>query len=56
VFGIDPPLDFEHFYNGAKRVVRLSIPAQINGEVTYMIGRIEKEMRGTPETARENVA
>ena len=51
VFAIDPPLDWERFYNSAKRVVRLSNPAQINGEVTYMIDRIKKEMGGTPETA-----
>lgn len=54
VFGVDPPLDWEHFYNGAKRVVRLSDPAKVNGEVTYMIGRIEKEMNGTPQVALEN--
>jgi len=54
VFAVDPPLDFERFYNGAKRVVRLSLPTQVNGEVTYMIDRIEKEMRGTPQTAKEN--
>ena len=54
VFAIDPPLDWERFYNSAKRVVRLSDPAKVNGEVTYMIGRIEKEMNGTPQTALEN--
>lgn len=53
-FAIDPPLDWERFYNSAKRVVRLSNPAQINGEVTYMIDRIKKEMGGTPETALVN--
>ncbi|MBO9153878.1 hypothetical protein ACFOTA_16785 [Chitinophaga sp. GCM10012297] len=54
VFGIDPPLDWERFYNSAKRVVRISAPGQVNPEVTYMIGRIEKEMKGTPQTALEN--
>jgi hypothetical protein len=54
VFAVDPPLDFERFYNTAKRVVRLSVPAQVNGEVNYMIDRIEKEMKGTPQTAKEN--
>ena len=54
VFAIDPPLDWERFYNSAKRVVRLSDPAKVNGEVTYMIGRIEKEMQGIPENAIEN--
>jgi hypothetical protein len=54
VFAVDPPLDWERFYKSAKRVVRLSNPAQVNGEVTYMIDRIKKEMGGTPETALEN--
>lgn len=54
VFAIDPPLDWERFYNSAKRVVRLSEPSKVNSEVTNMIGRIEKEMRGTPKTALKN--
>lgn len=54
VFAVDAPLDWERFYNSAKRVVRLSVPAQVNGEVTYMIDRIEKEMKGTPQTALPN--
>lgn len=54
VFAIDSPLDWEGFYNGAKRVVRLSDPAAVNNEVTYMIDRIEKEMKGTPKTNLAN--
>ncbi|CAN5805035.1 hypothetical protein BH10BAC3_BH10BAC3_30570 [soil metagenome] len=54
VFAVDPPLDWERFYKAAKRVVRLSNPAQVNGEVTYMIDRIKKEMNGTPENGIEN--
>jgi hypothetical protein len=54
VFAVDPPLDWQRFYDSAKRVVRLSNPAQVNSEVTYMIERIKKEMNGTPETALEN--
>ena len=54
VFAIDPPLDWERFYNSAKRIVRLSVPTQVNGEVTYMIDRIEKEIKGTPQTALAN--
>ena len=54
VFAVDPPLDWERFYNSAKRVVRLSDPKKVNGEVTYMIDRIEKEMNGTPQTALKN--
>jgi esterase/lipase len=54
VFAIDPPLDWERYYHAAKRVVRLSDPAKVNGEVLFMIDRIQKEMNGTPETALEN--
>lgn len=54
VFAVDPPLDWERWYNEAKRVVRLSSPDKVNGEVTYMIERIKKEMGGTPQTALEN--
>ncbi|MFT3903321.1 MAG: hypothetical protein QM727_09110 [Niabella sp.] len=54
VFAIDPPLDFERYYNAAKRVFRLTPKGQVNEEVTYMIERIEKEMGGTPQTALEN--
>jgi len=54
VFAIDPPLDWERYYNGAKRVVRLSNSAKVNGEVFYMINRIENEMKGTPKTALKN--
>lgn len=54
VFAIDPPLDWERYYNGAKRVVRLSDPTKVNGEVFYMIDRIQKEMEGTPTTALKN--
>lgn len=54
VFGIDPPLDFEHYYDSAKRIVRLSVNTKVMGEVPYMIDRIKKEMQGTPKTALEN--
>jgi len=54
VFVIDPPLDFERFYNSNKRTVRLSVNSQPNQEAVYMVDRIEKEMNGTPETARQN--
>lgn len=54
VFAIASPLDWERYYNAAKRVVRLSLPAKVNGEVFYMIDRIEKEMKGTPKTALKN--
>lgn len=54
VFAIDPPLDWERFYLSAKRVVRLSNPTQINGEITYMIDKIENEMNGTPKTSLKN--
>lgn len=54
VFAVDPPLDWERFYNAARRVVRLSEKSKINSEVSYMIDRIEKEMGGSPQTAIEN--
>lgn len=54
VFAINPPLDWERYYNAAKRVVRISQPDQINPEVHYMLGRLEQEMNGTPATALEN--
>lgn len=54
VFAVDPPLDWERFYNSAKRVVRIAGSAQVNSEVTYMINRIEEEMGGTPQTALKN--
>lgn len=53
-FAVDPPLDWERYYNSAKRVVRLSDATNVNAEVTYMIDRIEKEMKGSPQTALEN--
>lgn len=54
VFGIDPPLDFERFYNAAKRDLRLPSDKEPNPENVYMIGRIEKEFGGSPETSLSN--
>lgn len=54
VFAIAAPLDWERYYNAAKRVVRLSNPDKVNQEVFYMIDRIEKVMKGTPKTALKN--
>lgn len=54
VFAVDPPLDWQRFYNSARRVVRLSEPGKLNGEVPYIIDRIEKEMQGTPAAAIEH--
>lgn len=50
VFAIDPPLDFERFYNSAKRDLRLSENNEANHENIYMIDRLEKETGGTPVT------
>ena len=52
VFAIDPPLDWERFYNGAVRTKAFTAPENLNGEVPFMIARIEAEMGGTPEKAR----
>lgn len=54
VFGIDPPLDFERYYNSATRIVHLSVNTPVMQEITYMIDKIQKEMQGTPKTALEN--
>jgi hypothetical protein len=54
VFGIDPPLDFERMYNSSLRVMRLSVHTKPNDEIPYLIGRIQYEMHGTPETALQN--
>lgn len=50
VFAIDPPLDFERFYNSAKRDIRLSKDSEANSENIYMIDRLEKETGGSPST------
>ncbi|WP_235893283.1 alpha/beta hydrolase [Flavobacterium franklandianum] len=50
VFAIDPPLDFERFYNSAKRDIRLSNDNEANQEYVYMVDRLEKETGGSPTT------
>ena len=50
VFAIDPPLDFERFYNSAKRDIRLSKESVASQENIYMIDRLEKETGGNPLT------
>lgn len=50
VFAIDPPLDFERFYNSSKRNIRLSKDSEANQENIYMIERLEKETGGNPNT------
>jgi esterase/lipase len=50
IFAIDPPLDFERFYNSAKRDIRLSKENEANPENIYMIERLEKETGGNPTT------
>lgn len=47
VFAIDPPLDFERFYNSAVRDVRLSWRGA-SEENMYMINRLEGLMGGKP--------
>jgi hypothetical protein len=54
VFAIDPPLDFERFYNTAEREVRLSVNTTPDEERVYMIERIGKEMGGSPKGAIKN--
>lgn len=50
VFAIDPPLDFERFYNSAKRDIRLSKESEASQENIYMVDRLEKETGGNPNT------
>lgn len=50
IFAIDPPLDFERFYNSAKRDIKLSKENEVNQENIYMIDRLEKETGGSPTT------
>lgn len=54
VFVIDSPLDFERLYKSYKRILRLSANSQLRYEASFMVDRIEKEMRGTPETTLQN--
>ena len=51
VFGIDPPLDFERFYDASVRSIRLAGNATPPQEPVYMSARMVKEMKGTPGTA-----
>ncbi len=50
IFAIDPPLDFERFYNAAKRNIRLSKEKKVSHENLYMINRLEKETGGSTAT------
>ncbi len=50
VFAIDSPLDFERFYNSAKRDIRLSKNNEASEESIYMVERLEKETGGSPTT------
>ncbi|HRG33085.1 MAG: hypothetical protein JNK69_02105 [Saprospiraceae bacterium] len=50
IFAIDPPLDFERYYNSAIRNIRLSRDKEANPENVYMVDRLEKETGGTPTT------
>ena len=50
VFAIDSPLDFQRFYNAAKRDIRLSKEGEANPENIYIIERLEKETGGNPAT------
>jgi len=54
VFAIDPPLDFERYYNSAERNLRLMKGIYQNPENIYMLNKIRKKMGGNPETALKN--
>ena len=51
VFGVDPPLDFERFYDAARRNLRLMKGIYQNPELSYFSKRIEEKFGGTPATA-----
>ncbi|RZJ93008.1 MAG: alpha/beta hydrolase, partial [Hymenobacter sp.] len=44
VFAIDPPLDFERFYDSAQRDIRLAAGGQASAENVYMVDRLKQEM------------
>ncbi|MCA6364330.1 MAG: alpha/beta hydrolase [Bacteroidetes bacterium] len=48
VFALDPPLDFEHFYNAAVRDIRISVNRAPHSESQYMIDRLKAITGGTP--------
>lgn len=54
VFAIDPPLDFERYYNSAKRTIRLSQPAEPSRENAFMINKLEEVMGGSPKKALQS--
>lgn len=54
VFGIDPPLDFERFYNSLKRTIRLGFQSPLLSEAHYMIDRLDKEIEGSPQNVLKN--
>lgn len=53
VFGIDPPLDWERFYQASARLVRLSPKENPPAEARYMLERLSTELGGTPDTYPE---
>lgn len=54
VFAIDPPLDFERYYNAATRTIRLSPQGKVSEELRYMTARIETVMEGAPAVVPGN--
>jgi hypothetical protein len=54
VFAVDPPLDFERFYNSAKRSIRLTTDGNYNQEFVYMKGRLDELMGGSPTENLKN--
>lgn len=49
VFGIDPPLDFERFYESIEHTIWLSQSAIANEEAKYLAERIRTVFDGTPQ-------
>jgi len=54
IFGIDPPLDFERFYNSMIRDIKLSAGKEPNQESVYFTKLIIDKFGGTPQD-KQNV-
>lgn len=53
VFGIDPPLDFERYYNSSKRVLRLFHNKTPNNEPEMMMKDLEVLLGGPPDVKQK---
>lgn len=54
VFGVDPPLDFQRFYNSEERNLRLLRGRYVNPEDVYVLKRLKGICGGSPKTNLSN--